>query len=174
MMGEQPADALSWREAPVEAAFDGLDEVVTDMCVWNKRRPDTKRLVRKPTRVKGSAGICQSLRAGGKQGRCTGDHVHQPIEGRIWVESRSMHTTEWAGGYTKEFAEAILEGAERELYEKGFHLEDMNHSGELQAVYHEDDQIEADAEMDELARVAEEGFQEADGGTNSRDEGRRT
>ena len=54
-VGENPASSHAWEEAPIQAAFSkpGNSEVVTHMCMYNKRRPDNGTLVRKSARLRG-------------------------------------------------------------------------------------------------------------------------
>ena len=94
-----------------------INEAVTDMCCYNKRRPDTGNLVKKPTKLCGTKEILQN-----PNHLCNATHKHDRIEGSMKVpynESwKTMKTCVWAGTYTEEFAEAILHGAELYLQEK--------------------------------------------------------
>ncbi|CAE8613639.1 unnamed protein product, partial [Polarella glacialis] len=137
--GENPADSLAWRERPIQAAFQGCGDVVTDACCWNKRRPDTGRLVRKPTRIKGSAEICEAVNR-----CCPGGHEHSPTEGKMKIKvrghTRTIGISEWSGGYTKEFAGALLEGAEQALRTAGVTPSDLETVREAFATGNTDDE----------------------------------
>ena len=90
-------------------------ETTADMCCYNKRKPDTGNLVRKPTKLCGTKEILHNLNR-----RCDGTHEHDQIEGDMKVPRdkgdnkgwKSMKTSVWAGAYTEELAEAILHGVE--------------------------------------------------------------
>jgi len=113
---ESPDRAASWKEPPMVAAFssEGMSSARCDMCAHGKRRPDTGEHVRKPTMVKGTPEVCSEVEC-----RCPGNHSHAPIEGSMRAEVdgklRSVKVSEWAGGYTKEFARKLVRGAERYL-----------------------------------------------------------
>ena len=112
-VGENPASSYAWREPPIEAAFNrpGTSEVITHMCMYNKKRPDTREFIRKPTRLKGTKEVIDSCSR-----RCDGSHEHCVIEGSMKLENgKRMNVSEWAGGYTKAFAMQLLKGAERFL-----------------------------------------------------------
>ena len=88
------------------------------MCCWNKRRPDTNRLVKKLTKLCGAKEALENLSR-----RCTGDHEHDRIQGKMKVPDengnwKTMNVSVWAGAYTPEFAEAILQGAEAFLQQR--------------------------------------------------------
>jgi hypothetical protein len=55
-VGENPHKSKAWDEPPIVAAFNrpGNTEVVTQMCMYKKRRPETGELVRKATMLKGT------------------------------------------------------------------------------------------------------------------------
>jgi hypothetical protein len=72
---ENPQRSLLWAQAPIMSAFalPGMVATVADMCMYEKRRPDTKELVRKPTVLKGTAIVCEEVRMA-----CDGSHRHGP------------------------------------------------------------------------------------------------
>ena len=109
-MLENPLKSFAWHQEPMQAmlAMPGVGSVVTDACVWEKRRPDTGELVKKPTRVIGTQEVTEKLDI-----RCAGDHEHSVIEGNMRCPDaqgrwKSMKVSEWSGGYTAEFCCAIL------------------------------------------------------------------
>ena len=57
---ENPKRSLLWEQMPMLSAMGspGVAAVTVDMCAYNKRRPDTKELVKKPTTFKGAATAC--------------------------------------------------------------------------------------------------------------------
>jgi hypothetical protein len=46
---------------------------------------------------------------------CDGSHEHSPIEGNMKIAGKTCRVSEWAGGYTKELARAMIRGAEKYL-----------------------------------------------------------
>ena len=156
LVGEQPQGSGSWQRPPIQAAFEGMPEVVTDMCVWNKRRPDNGHLVKKPTLIKANQEICDEIRAHGLNGRCTKDHEHDPIIGSMKVDGRTRPVSDWAGGYTKPFAMALVRGAEKALTNQGFWPSETT-----EAFPAEDDDGE-DAGGDEPDLIDEDELDEAD------------
>ena len=113
-MLDNPLKSLAWRQAPIQATM-GMPVVgtaVTDLCVWEKRRPDTGELIRKPTMVIGTPEVVSMVNV-----RCAGDHEHCVIEGAMHCPDRQgrwkrMAISDWAGGYTTEFCSAILQGVQ--------------------------------------------------------------
>ena len=104
-VGENPASSHAWEEAPIQAAFSkpGNSEVVTHMCMYNKRRPDNGTLVRKSTRLRGTREVIEACSR-----RCDHSHDHSTIEGSMKLaDGRRMNVSEWAGGYTKAFAKCL-------------------------------------------------------------------
>ncbi len=109
-LGENPAGSHAWKEPPIQAACNrpGNSETVTHMCAYDKRRPGNGMLVKKVTRLRGTREIIEACSR-----VCSGDHEHGVVEGSMKLkDGKRMHVSEWAGGYTKEFAECILKGAE--------------------------------------------------------------
>ena len=107
MLGENPAQSLAYREAPIVSAFAQCATGICDMCAHDKKRPDNGMYVRKLTRIDGTEAIVSTLSL-----KCNGRHQHSPVEGSIHVEGKSVRVSERAGGYTKTFAYRILKGAE--------------------------------------------------------------
>ena len=54
----------------------GMSVGVVDMCAYEKRRPDTQELVKKPTMFKGTTEVCETVAEA-----CTGGHVHGSVMG---------------------------------------------------------------------------------------------
>ena len=100
------------------SAFDqpGMSVAVVDMCAYEKRRPDTQELVKKPTVFKGTKEVCEAVAVA-----CTGGHVHGSVMGSwngppcLGPTGVKLTVSEWAGGYTEQLAEKILDGAEKFL-----------------------------------------------------------
>ena len=120
-MGENPAQSLAWEKPPIKSAFENCAATLCDMCAFGERRPDTGLLVRKRTRIVGTAGLVQSV-----QRLCPGNHEHQPIEGNTKIDGRSMRVSEWAGGYTAQFARAVIRGAQKDLEYNWSHPVEMD------------------------------------------------
>ncbi len=101
-LGENPAGSHAWQEPPMQSAFDrpGNSETITHVCCYNKRRPDTGQLVKKATRLRGTKEIIEACSRVGP-----GNHDHSVIENSMKLQDGTrVHVSEWAGGYTKEFA----------------------------------------------------------------------
>ena len=66
-MLESPLKSLAWLQAPLlaTAAMEDVGTVVTDACVWEKRRPDTGELINKPTNGDRHSGGCIRKRVAG-------------------------------------------------------------------------------------------------------------
>ena len=103
VLGENPEQSLAWKEPPIIAAFSDQASGKGHMCMFNKRRPDNDLLVRKGTRFDGTPEIVRNVSK-----ICNGKHRHSPIEGSMKVQGKSCRVSEWAGGYTKELARAII------------------------------------------------------------------
>ena len=86
------------------------------MCAYEKRRPDTQELVKKPTVFKGTKEVCEAVAVA-----CTGGQVHGSVMGSwngppcLGPTGGKLTVSEWAGGYKEQLAEKILEGAEKFL-----------------------------------------------------------
>ena len=72
MINENP---MSWQEPSMFMTFrrEGLDQIVMDMCMYDKRRPDHRVLVKNTTMTKGTQEICDACTR-----KCSKDH--QPGE----------------------------------------------------------------------------------------------
>ena len=114
-MVENPLGSKAWKEAPMISAFSHPEAgaVAVDMCAHNLRRPDNGQLVRKSTMLKGSREICQKL----TNRRCSRKHEHSHIMGALGPNAAGIRgsVSSWAGGYTKEFSQAVLGAAEESL-----------------------------------------------------------
>ena len=83
---------------------------VTDACVWEKRRPDTGELIKKPTKIIGTPEVVSAI-----DFRCDGRNDHSVVEGAMHCPTsdggwKRMAVSDWAGGYTEEFSVALLRG----------------------------------------------------------------
>ena len=90
-------------------AFDGLSYEVTDMCCFNLKIPG-KGALRKRTGLAGDRGV---LKYCVKKCHCKVKHV--PVLGSAKINGRWRSVSDFAGGYTAEFAEAVIRGAEEDL-----------------------------------------------------------
>ncbi len=100
------------------SAFDqpGMSVAVVDMCAYQKRRPDTQELVKKPTVFKGTKEVFEIDAAA-----CIGDQPQGSVMGSwhgpppLGPTGLKLTVSEWAGGYTEQLSEKILDGAEKFL-----------------------------------------------------------
>ena len=122
-LGENPLTSKAWREPAIVAAFEGLPKARTDMCAFGLKRPHNefcpcKRplYLRKPTLLAADAAILkQAARL------CPGRRRHVPCLGGVRVKGKWVKLSEWAGGYTKAFARAVVRGAEQALQQRRRH-----------------------------------------------------
>ena len=115
---ENPKTSLLWQQAPMRSVVDlpGMSAAEVDMCAYEKRRPDTQELIKKPTLFGGTKQVCETVGV-----QCAGGHEHGSAMGS-WVGPPGLGPTgakltlsEWAGGYTEQLANKILDGAEKYL-----------------------------------------------------------
>jgi hypothetical protein len=137
---ENPQRSLLWAQAPI-------------MCMYEKRRPDTKEWIKKPTVFKETAIVCEEVRMA-----CDGSHKHGTIMGgwqRGFVfedpEGKKLTVSEWAGGYTEMLAKKLLSGAVKFLTNHSkttvsFPVDEAEVQGE-QAVLDEEHFMDADDEV---------------------------
>ena len=109
VLGENPATSLAWKEPLIVEAFDGLAHEVTDMCGYGLKIPG-KGALRKRTRLAGHKGVMKYCVK-----KCCCRKPHVPVLGSAKIGGRWRSVSDFAGGYTKEFAEAVIRGAEEDL-----------------------------------------------------------
>ena len=164
-MGKNPFTSRAWREPAIVAAFEGLPKARTDMCAFGLQRPRAefcshKRplYLRKPTLLAADAAILkQAARL------CPGRHRHVPCLGGVRVKGKWVKLSEWAGGYTKTFARAVVRGAEEALQHR------RRHGGHhvtfaRQPLLPEEAFVESDAEILDDVAVPEEEDGDGNGG----------
>ena len=106
VLGENPATSLAWKEPLIVEAFDGLAHEVTDMCCYGLEVPG-KGALRKRTRLAGHKGVMKYCVK-----KCCCKKPHVPVLGSAKIGGRWRSVSDFAGGYTKEFAEAVIRGAD--------------------------------------------------------------
>ena len=109
LMGENPFTSRAWKEPLIIEAFDNQEEGMTDMCQFGLKVPG-KGLLRKRTRLRGSKAVIKHACK-----RCPGRHHHTPVLGGAKINGQWINISDFAGGYTKAFADAVLDGAEEHL-----------------------------------------------------------
>ena len=110
ILGENPLRSRAWEEPAIIAAFQGMDQGQVDMCTHGLRRPDDGKPLKKPTRLVGTTEILEECCK-----KCPGGHQHAPVMGAMKVNGKWKSVSEFAGGYTRRFAEAVVRGAEKFL-----------------------------------------------------------
>ena len=116
VLGENPYTSRAWREEAIIHAFDGMGETVTDMCQYGLRKPKNEDhrqkalFLRKRTRLRGTEEILKHCSR-----RCQGKHEHAPVLGSVKIQGKWQALSDFAGGYTKQFAKCVLDGAEEYL-----------------------------------------------------------
>ena len=114
LLGENPKPSLAWREPLIVEAFDGMGSIITDMCQYGLRIPEGGPFLRKRTRLEGTPELLQPLAK-----LCPGTHEHTPVLGGMRHQGKWMNVSDFAGGYTSRFAQAVVKQAEKVLEEKG-------------------------------------------------------
>ena len=143
LVGENPHLSLAWDEGPVQEAFAGMAEGVTDLCQFGLRVPRGDFL-RKRTRLRGTKEVIKHATK-----RCQGTHKHQPVLGGMKFQGKWMNISEFAGGYTPDFANAILDGAEEFLQGDREEVEVLAEGPEVPEEEHELVDEEADPEEED-------------------------
>ncbi|CAK0875126.1 unnamed protein product, partial [Prorocentrum cordatum] len=100
--GENPLTSKAFQEEPIVELLKSHGTTVVDMCAFGLRHPDSDLPIKKPSRIIMST---QTM-ADKLERRCPGHRQHAKIEGRL--AKQNMRTSTYAGGYTKEFAEAVI------------------------------------------------------------------
>ena len=81
-------------------------EAKPDLCAYGLIAPDTGEAIHKSTRI-----ITNSKEAARLLNlKCPGCPSHRTISGTVKVGGKTMSLSEYCGGYTQEFASAMLEG----------------------------------------------------------------
>ena len=101
--GENPLTSAAFKEPPIVEIMQTHGTTVVDMCAFGLQHPDSHLPIRKPSRIITST---QSM-ADQLERRCPGHPHHAKIEGRI--KSKGMSVSKFAGGYTQDFAKAVLQ-----------------------------------------------------------------
>lgn len=110
VLGENPLTSRAWKEQAIQEAFEGLPHRRTDMCQFGLRRPDIGGFLKKPTLLAGNVEILQEACK-----ICDHRHQHVPVLGGMWYKGKWWKVSEFAGGYSRSFAKAVLRGAEKFL-----------------------------------------------------------
>ena len=114
LMGENPKPSLAWKEPLIVEAFDGMGSVTTDMCQYGLRLPQRGPYLRKRRRLMGAPELVLPLAK-----TCAGRHEHTPVLGGMQYQRKWMNASDFAGGYTTDFAEKVVKTAEEALKNKG-------------------------------------------------------
>ena len=108
LMGENPDPSLAWKEPLIEEAFEGQGVTKCDMCQFGLKIPAGP--IRKRTRLRGTEEIMEACTR-----KCQGEHQHAPCLGGVQIEGKWMNVSDFAGGYTSDFARQVVKGAEAYL-----------------------------------------------------------
>ena len=138
VLGENPATSLAWKEPLIVEAFDGLAHEVTDMCCYGLRIPG-KGALRKRTRLAGHKGVMKYCVK-----KCCCRKPHVPVLGSAKIGGRWRSVSDFAGGYTKEFAEAVIRGAEEDLENDEDEAEVFVEGGVPEEIWRPEDEAEAE------------------------------
>ena len=104
-MGENPKTSRAWHEPSVQyiLSLPRMETSEFHWCAYQKERPDTGQLIKKPTWLVGPEPIPTKLVR-----TCSGTHAHSKVEGSMRDGRRWTSVSEWAGGYTPAFARAAV------------------------------------------------------------------
>ena len=108
---EHPKGAASWSEDCVQRVqgLSGVREVITDMCMFGLKDPQTQKRYRKSTRLLTNSKYGDMLKR-----KCNGKHDHQHIEGQTKCGCKWVNRSSVAQVYTRDFVDAILSVARKE------------------------------------------------------------
>ena len=87
-MLENLLTSFAWRQEPVQATLEMLEvgTVVTNGCVWEKRRPDRGDPIRNPIMFHGIQGVVSAVDI-----RSARDHEHSVIDGGMrWADGQGQ------------------------------------------------------------------------------------
>ena len=116
VVAEHPVRSRAWNEPLLIDAFEGMPTGIAEMCAHGLRRPDGEwgggpgRYLRRPTRVVGPRSVIEVVCR-----CCPGGHRHAPELGGVMVDGLWCPLGEFVGGYTKGFANKVMDGVERSL-----------------------------------------------------------
>ena len=121
--GENPLTSLAFQEPPIRDIMNRMHVVEVDMCVHGLCCPETGQPIKKPTAILTTSDeVAKLLLQQGREGRCQcGWGEHRPVVGsvRVWdpyrQQTRSVQLSSFCGGYTKQFAELVVDGYSDDL-----------------------------------------------------------
>ena len=86
---------------------------ITGMYCFGLKMPGRdKPLMRKRTRLRGTSRVLKHCAK-----KCPGTHTHRHVIGGFKISGKWMNVCDFSGGYTQQFAHAVLDGAEAYLEE---------------------------------------------------------
>jgi len=145
LLGENPEPSRAWNPLIIEA-FDNAGDVKTDMCRFGFKVPGhTQPLMKKRTRLRGTPQVLKHCTK-----KCPGTHTHRHVVGGFKISDTWMNASDFSGGYTKKFANAVLDGAEAYL-EEGPEPEVLVEGRQV-----EEEQFEDEARSEDEVHVPEE------------------
>ena len=109
----KPTQAAAPKPLAIVEGFKGMAETVTDMCQFGLRKPageGARRFMKKPTRLVGTPEVIRRCSR-----RCKGSHKHTHIFGNFKWRGKWRSLSQFAGGYTPDFAQEVVIGAEEYL-----------------------------------------------------------
>ena len=111
-LGENRSRSHAWHEPYIQTAFDGEAYGITHMCAFGLKHPQSHLPLKKPTRLAGTPEVVECCSR-----RCPGCPQHALTLGSYWSHraGKTMSVAEFAGGYTRSFAKAVIKGAEQFL-----------------------------------------------------------
>ena len=99
---ENPLASSAWKRFELDYVTSQFT-VRVDMCAYGLKNPDTGALLKKPTRLVTNSAVAANLLARS----CPGHVQHGSTDG--WLRSERKTVASYAGGYTHEFANAVID-----------------------------------------------------------------
>jgi len=112
---ESPVGSQTWRHRHLREWIENFNRVAVDVCYFGPKDPYTEAPFKKRTMLVTNSDSLAELMDKAKCSCKTTDH--KPVMGSTWQQDAAgkwtrISVAEFAGGYTAEFAKALLKGIE--------------------------------------------------------------
>ncbi len=127
---ENPVRSLAWDQNQLKAlaSHPKVGTSIIDMCMYNKRRPDNGKLIKKTTKLMGNKSIMEKICT-----RCDGSNDHDGILGSmkytdVYGKMKAISASTWAGAYTPELSNGMLDAGADVMQQREQKLKRWNSS----------------------------------------------
>ena len=122
-LGENPVGSRAYKQEELREMLEHTQQVNVDMCAYGLKHPTSGVPIKKSTRLQISPEVdVEDLRR-----RCPGHEQHHVVQGSFKnKDGTRMSLSEYCGGYTEEFARAVVKAYGRALSRK--HIETQKSS----------------------------------------------